>query len=159
MQLLIDTREQESLVFQMIDGVSVKSQKLDVGDYGCIHKDGTMDKTVVERKSKADLFQSFTHEYENEKAKIMRAKAAGLHYVLAIESPILEVRKGHSYMKGGIEHTVQKSGISQVRQIITIQRKYGIEVWWCQSRTEMAFMIQEYFLAYERAATSAAKKH
>lgn len=160
MQILIDTREQNALTFQFVDGVSVKSQKLDVGDYGCQHLDGSMDKTVIERKSIGDLFHSFTQEYENEKAKIKRAKDAGLRLVLAIESPALEVRKGHTYWKGGQEHKVQKDGLSQVRQILTLQRRGDFaEVWWCTSRTEMAFLIQEYFLTYERAATSAAKKH
>jgi len=150
MQILIDTRERDPLTFQFVDGVSVKSECLNVGDYGCRHKDGQMDKAVIERKSVADLFHSFTHEYENEKEKIMRAKAAGLIYVLAIEAPAIEVRKGHAYRKGGELIEVKKPGISQVRQIMTIERKYDIRVWWCVSRTEMAFRIQEYFLAQER---------
>lgn len=160
MVILIDTREQESLTFQFTDGVSVKSECLKVGDYTARHKDGTMDNTVIERKSCADLFHSFTHEYENEKKKIQRAKDLGLRYVLAVESPALEVRKGHSYWKNGQEHRVQKDGLSQVRQIMTLLRRGDFaEVWWCRDRAEMAFLIQEYFLTQERAATSAAKKH
>lgn len=150
MQILIDTREQDALTFQFTEGVSVKSECLKVGDYTVRHKDGSMDTAVVERKSVADLFHSFTHEYENEKEKIFRAKELGLTYILAVESPALEVRKGHRYFKAGEWHEVKKSGISQVRQIMKIQRKYGIEVWWCASRSEMAFLIQEYFLAAER---------
>lgn len=152
MEILIDTREQDALTFQFVDGVSVKSECLKVGDYTARHKDGTMDKTVIERKSIGDLFSSFTgSNYEREKDKIKRAKELGLRYVLAVESPALEVRKGHSYKKGGEIHTVQKTGISQVRQILTLQRRGDFdEVWWCTSRTEMAFLIQEYFLTYER---------
>lgn len=109
-----------------------------------------MDSTVIERKSIGDLFHSFTHEYVNEKEKIFRAKDLGLNYILAVESPALDVRKGHSYWKGGEEHQVKKDGLSQVRQILTISRKYSVPVWWCSGRLEMAFLIQEYFLAMER---------
>lgn len=137
-------------MFSSIEGVSVVTETMNVGDYGCRHKDGQMDSTVIERKGVGDLFHSFTHEYENEKEKILRAKALGLTYILAVESPALDVRKGHSYWKAGELHEVKKSGIAQVRQIMTIQRKYGIEVWWCAGRLEMAFRIQEYFLAGER---------
>lgn len=150
MQILMDTREQNALTFEMIQGVECKSECLKEGDYGCRHDDGEMDKTVIERKSKADLFQSFTHNYENEKAKILRAKEKGLHYVLAIESPVSDVLKGCEFKKGGKVQTLKKTGIAQVRQIMTISRKYGVEVWWCNGRKEMAFMIQEYFLAMKR---------
>lgn len=150
MEILIDTRERNALCFQFVHGVSVKSECLNVGDYACRHKNGKMDGAVIERKSVADLFHSFTHKYDNEKAKIERAKNAGLKYILAIEAPALEIRKGHSYWIDSKECKVQKDGLSQVRQIMTIQRKYGVEVWWCASRDEMAFRIQEYFLAQER---------
>lgn len=147
MYILIDTREKDPLTFQMVQGVSVKSEGLAVGDYGARYDDGSEDCAVIERKSVADLFHSFTHEYENEKAKIMRAKELDRKYILAIESPALTVLKGHRYKKGGKWHEVKKEGISQVRQIMTVSRKYGVDVWWCQNRTEMAFRIQEYYLA------------
>lgn len=150
MQIITDTREQDPLIFSSIEGVSVITATMSVGDYGCKHKDGSMDSTVIERKSIGDLYHSFTHEYDNEKAKILRAKAAGLTYILAIESPALDVRKGHQYWKGGELHEVKKSGIAQVRQIMTISRKYDVPVWWCAGRIEMAFLVQEYFLAAER---------
>lgn len=150
MQIWVDKQEKNPLSFSSVEGVEVISASLDTGDYWCKHKDGSMDSSVIERKEASDLFYSFTHKYENEKAKIRRAKEAGLHYILAIEDPAIEIRKGHSYWKNGEEHQVNKSGIAQVRQIMTIQRKYGIEVWWCSGRLEMAFRIQEYFLAGER---------
>lgn len=150
MQIWVDKQEKDPLSFSGIEGVEVISISLDTGDYWCKHRDGTMDSSIIERKSGPDLFHSFTHKYENEKAKIQRAKEAGLHYILAIEEPALDIRKGCSYWKGGEEHQVRKDGLSQVRQIMTIQRKYGVEVWWCSGRLEMAFRIQEYFLAYER---------
>ena len=80
-----------------------------------------------------------------------RAKEEGLRYVLAVEAPAIEVRKGHSYWKNGAWHEVKKTGIAQVRQIMTLHKRGNLdEVWWCQGRIEMAFRIQEYFLAEVR---------
>lgn len=131
--------------------MTVEVVSLPVGDYTAEYKDGTRDKAVVERKGIGDLFHSFTHEYENEKKKIERAKEAGLRYILAIEATAIEVRKGHSYWKDGESHQVKKVGIAQVRQIMTLHKRGDFdEVWWCSGRIEMAFRIQEYFLAEER---------
>ena len=152
MEILVDTREQNELLFSSVDGVTVKWEHLPTGDYGARHKDGTMDKTVVERKSIGDLFTSFSGEnYLREKEKIKRAKESGLHYILAIEGTVYDIRRGHTYRKGGEEFESKKSGISQVRQILTLLRRGDFkEVWWCRDRTEMAFLIQEYFLTHER---------
>lgn len=158
MQILIDTRERNPLPFQFVHGVSVKSECLKVGDYACRHSDNTMDSSVIERKSIPDLFHSFTHEYENEKKKIERAKELGFKYILAIEGTVSEILKGYSFKKDGIEHKVKKDGISQVRQIMTISRKYDVEVWWCKDRMEMQFMIQEYFFSKERYLIQKNKK-
>lgn len=152
MQILIDTRERDPLTFQMIDGVTVKSEYLSTGDYACRHKNGEMDETLIERKSIADLFSSFTGEnYLREKAKIQRAKEAGKQYILSIEGTVYDVRKGYTFRKGGEEIESKKSGISQIRQILTLLRRGDFkEVWWCSSKSEMAFLIQEYFLTEER---------
>jgi ERCC4-type nuclease len=152
MQILIDTREGDPLTFQMIQGIDVKSECLPTGDYACRHKNGEMDEALIERKSISDLFSSFTGDrYEKEKAKIARAKEASKRLILAIEGTLFEVRKGHSYTKGGETHESKKSGIAQIRQIFTLLRRGDYkEVWWCASRSEMAFMIQEYFLTQER---------
>ena len=150
MEILVDTREKNALTFQMVDGVSVKSECLSTGDYGFRHKDGSKDEVVFERKSIADLFNSFSGGYDNEKAKIMRAKEAGQKFILAIEGTISEVLQGHEYRKDGEIHRSKKDGLSQIRQLCTLQRKYGIEVMFFDSRKEMAFYIQEYFLAGAR---------
>lgn len=151
MQLLVDTREKAILDFPKINGLEIKKECLLSGDYGFRHSNGEMDKSLIERKSTADLYHSFTHEYENEKEKMVRARQAGFRYILAIEAPSTEVMLGHSYMKKGIEHQVRKSGMAQVRQIMTLHKRGDLdEVWWCKDRTEMAFLIQEYFLAQVR---------
>ena len=156
MELLVDTREQNALAFSEMVGVTVKIEMLKVGDYTARHKGGLMDTTVVERKSVSDCFHSFTHNYENEKAKLMRAKDFGLTYVVAVESPAIELRKGQTYTKDGEVHEVRKSGLAMVRQLMTWQRKYDVQVWFCRDRKDMAFMIQEYFLTQERLLEKAA---
>jgi len=119
------------------------------GDYGA-EVNGEMVKATVERKSVGDLFTNFSNNYENEKAKLMRAKELGWQYILAIEAPCFEVRKGYEYRKDGVMVASKKSGLAQIRQLMTWQAKYGVHVWWCQTKVEMAFMVMEYFLAWER---------
>ncbi len=155
MDLLIDTREKLPLTFQFVQGISVKSECLAVGDYGCRHSDGTMDDTVFERKAIGDLFLSFSSGYENEKAKIEKAKKLGLKYILAVEGTAFDVRTGHTYQKDGQEFCSKKDGLSQVRQLMTMYRKDYFHVMWCRDRKEMAFLIQEYFLAGQRIRESA----
>ncbi len=73
-----------------------------------------------------------------------------MKYILAIEASASEIRKGHQYWKDGELKESAKSGISQIKQLMTISRKYDVEVWFCEGRRDMAFRIMEYFLAYER---------
>lgn len=142
--------------------MTVKVDTMIVGDYTALHKDLqhplTMipDTTVIERKSVADLFTSFTTNYDAERAKIFKAAELDLTYILAIEAPFLEVLKGHSYWKDGERHEHKKTGLAMIRQLATIQRKYGIQIWYCESRRSMALMILEYFLAEERIIRPAA---
>ena len=154
MILLIDSLEQEKLEFPKVLGITVATTRLEVGDYTAMHGE-VRDSSVVERKSLADLFTSFAGNYEAEKDKLLKAKGMGLTYILAIEVPFLEVLKGNTYWKDGELHESKKSGLSQIRQLMTWQRKYGVVVWFCQSRREMAMQIQEYFLAQERVREEA----
>jgi len=145
MQLITDTREQDSLTFSTIEGVEYVRECLPCGDYGA-RINGEMVKAVWERKSIADLFSSFSSNYENEKAKIERAKELGWIYMLAIEGNVFDVREGHTYTKGGEVHHSKKSGIAQIRQLLTMYQKEYLDLWFFDSRAEMAFTIQEYFL-------------
>lgn len=158
MRLVTDTREQAALVFAEVRGVEYVREALPAGDYAAWHSDGRQDETVFERKSVADLFNSFTSGYEHERAKILRIKDMRLRYILAIEASATEVRKGHSYWQGGQMHEHRKTGMAMIKQLHTIMRKYGVEVWFCQGRVEMAWRIQEYFLAGERLIEQQAKE-
>lgn len=149
MKIVIDTREQEKLEFD-VPGLEIENKALLSGDYGCWHGDEE-DKTLFERKSIADLFGSFTGDrYEKEKDKWTRAKEAGYEYIIAIESTASTVRQGYSYTKGGVTYPSKKDGLSQVKQLMTISRKYDIPIWFCNGRRDMAFLIYEYFLSHER---------
>lgn len=146
MRLLVDVQEKHPLEFVETNGVEIVVQSLPVGDYQAEGQD-----CVVERKSVADLFTSFSSNYEQERNKIIRANARGLKYILAIEASALEIRKGHTYWKDGEMKEAAKSGISQIKQLMTISRKYGVEVWFCDGRKDMAFRIMYYLLAGEKA--------
>lgn len=124
-----------------------------VGDYSAVHffyGKEVSDPSIFERKEIGDCFTSFTAGYEQEKAKWTRAQALGLTYILAIEASASDVLKGHSYWTEGEVHEAKKSGLAMIRQLMTLQRKYGLQVWFCTSRREMAWRMQEYFLAWER---------
>lgn len=150
MELITDSREQNPLVFVETDGVKFVTEFLPVGDYGCRYKNGEFGNTILERKGTGDLFSSFSANYDAERNKIIRAKERGLKYILAIEASAMQVRLGHQYWKDGEMRESAKSGISQIKQLMTISRKYDVEVWFCQDRNDMAFRIIEYFLAGER---------
>lgn len=149
MLIVADSREQLPLEFIQTAGVSVVRDALDVGDYSAIIG-GNLVPIRWERKSIADLFSSFSSGYEAEKAKILKAQALGYRYILAIEGSASEVRKGHAYVKDGEVHESKKSGISQLKQLCTLNHKYGVELAFCQSRKDMALLITESFLALER---------
>lgn len=153
MKLITDTREQLPLRFQFVNGVEYVSQALSVGDYSASFVIGgkTVDSsTVIERKEKGDLFSSYTSGYERERAKFLRAKELNKFFILAVECTASDVLQGHTYTKGGIEQVAKKDGMTMLRQLMSCSVKYGIHLWFCSSRNEMALMIQEFFLAEER---------
>ena len=137
-----------------MDGVTVKRETMTTGDYTARHrlKSGVeqMDTTVVERKSVPDLYNSFCRHYDNEMKKWERAQAWNLQYIIAVEGTVSDVLAGHQYWKQGEVHEAKKSGLAQLRQLCTIERRYGVQVKYFESRKAMALWIVEYFLAQER---------
>ena len=155
MILLCDSREQASLMldFPKQAGITVERRGLPTGDYACLHDwngQVVLDPVVCERKSISDLFTSFTGNYKAEKAKLVKAQTLGLSYVLAIEVNATEIIRGHTYWAGGELRESQKSGVAMLRQLFSLCRRHGVVLWFCSSRTEMAFRLQEFFLAWER---------
>lgn len=134
-------------------GVEVVQRALPVGDYACVHRwkdTECLDPVIIERKGISDLFRSFSSSYEAEKAKLEKATALGLAYVLAIEASATEVLKGHTYWSGGEVKESQKSGLVMIRQLFSLCRRHGVSLWFCSSRREMAWRIQEFYLSWER---------
>ena len=155
MRIITDSREQARLIFPQVEGVEYETHALPVGDYGAyLTGEIIMYPTVFERKG-SDLFSSFSHGYAKEKKKIEKAKNLGLKYILAVEGTAFDIREGHRYQKDGEEHWSKKDGLSQVRQLLTCNIKGYFDIWWCKSRQEMAFLIQEYFLACQRLKNEA----
>lgn len=151
--LITDSREQDKLVFPKTEGIAHRESGLTVGDYGALVH-GEALKVVVERKSIPDIFSSFSSGYEAEKNKILKAKALGIKYIIAIEGTVLRVLRGHTYWNGKEDITHPKSGIAQLRQLLTISIKYQTEIWYCSTREEMALRIQEYFLRWAKTSSS-----
>lgn len=147
LSIIIDTREVLPLEFPAVRTCSLRRETLNTGDYACQYDDGSWDDVVWERKSIADLFGSYTSNYENERNKILRAKEQGKKFFLAIEASAKELLKGHSYTKGGVVYTSKKSGMAMLRQLMSVMRKYDVRVFMCSDREEMALLIQEYYLS------------
>jgi hypothetical protein len=148
-KLVSDSREQSPLRFSAVDGVEYAVECIPTGDYSARIGDEWVGVTI-ERKEIGDLFSNYTSNYEKERAKILRAKELGWKFILAIEASATEVRKGHAYWKNGELHESKKSGLAMIRQLMSVMVKYEVSVWFCLGRIEMAWMIQEHFLAIER---------
>src|SRR3990167_7063722 len=154
MVIYTDSLEQNPLEFPKMEGITYQTKRLPVGDYIATHdwKETTLlDPVIVERKNPSDLWNSFTGDhYKAEKAKLVKAQTLGLSYVLAIEVNATEIIRGHTYWAGGELRESQKSGLAMLRQLFSLCRRHGVVLWFCSSRTEMAFRLQEFFLAWER---------
>lgn len=106
---------------------------------------------MVERKGKSDCFSSFSGDnYRREKEKIERAKELGWRYILVVEATASEIRKGCQYYRGGQWHQVQKDGLSQLRQLLTISERYKIELSLCNGKEDAAMFTQELLYSYVR---------
>ena len=155
MRIIQDSREQSGLLtlFPKVEGVTVEIGTLPVGDYACRHTiDGRElpDPHCVERKALGDLATSFASGYEREKAKWTKAHQLGLRYILAIEGTRTDVLQNDSYRKEGESYPRRKDGLAQLRQLCSLQVRYGITVWFCENRRMMAFYLLEFFSASGR---------
>lgn len=144
-----DTREQRGLDFAVCKGKVgvVIDKKLDFGDYGCL-VDGKLFPVVFERKSKADLWGTMTKGYKRYKAEFNRAIEAQFIFILAIECKALELRHGFSYKVRGKRIPSKFTPKAMIKKLQTLKRKYGLKIWFCNGRADMARRIVEY---YERA--------
>lgn len=154
-RLLQDSREQSGLLtlFPKVEGVTVEVATLPVGDYAARHLiegQEIPDVHICERKAIGDLYTSFASGYEREKAKWTKAQQLGLRYILAIEGTRNDVLQADSYRKEGELQPRRKDGLAQLRQLCSLQVRYGITVWFCESRRMMAWYLLEFYAASGR---------
>ena len=148
--VLCDSREQIPLKFNRYKDVSWEQvEGLPFGDYwGVI--DGKVSNTVFERKSKGDLWGTMTKGYERFKREFNRSIKAGSRMVLIVECPISNVHKGHSYPSGGRAIRSKYLGTSMCKKLETLRLKHGLEVVYCDGRTDMKRYMFERWSAESR---------
>ena len=134
-QIYVDTREQKPLTFF---GKLTKRIKLDVGDYTTTN---LWNKSHIERKSPGDLYGSIIQGHNRFRAEIKRAKKDGIHLAVFVEcTEDLFFNKKWP----GAHHLHQKS--TTLKKIVgTIQRRYDLEIIWCDGRINMENKMIEWF--------------
>jgi ERCC4-type nuclease len=146
MRIIIDTREQQKLIFnhEVISGVIV--EKLEVGDYCCYFPNGEKSTVIFERKSVGDLFGSLTKDYPRIKEEIERAKANGITLNIIIEGNLSKVFKGYKFS--------QVKGISIIKTLFSLWARYNILPIFTKDREEMAEYIIHFYWAEWRKKIS-----
>ena len=142
MIILQDTREQLPLDFKHEFITGRKIMKLEVGDYCCLYKDGSVPNIIFERKSIGDLFGTLGGGYERFKREIIRAKELNIKLILIIEGSLSKVLKGYDRS--------QLSGISIIKKLFTLWVRYDLLPVFAKDRDECSRFIIEYYLAIGR---------
>lgn len=139
MRIIIDSREQKPLIF----GCDTMIKKLHVGDYGAMFTADYLYPVAFERKSIGDLYSTLTFGYDRFRKEINRAEIAKTRLIIAIEGTKEKVLKGYSHSSRDPE--------SIIKQLETIERKYGVQAMFFGNRVAMANHIHDiFFLEYER---------
>lgn len=136
--LIIDTREQQPLPFHptgMIEGV--KSKKLNCGDYSI---EGYENEIAVERKSPSDLFGTLGKGHTRFKKELQRAKDYD-YFAIIVETPFFDV---YEKCFEGAEYS-SMAGDVIIKQCFTIKFKYGVDVIFCNNRSEASAIIRQIF--------------
>lgn len=139
--VIVDSREQKPLEFDLSKLGGVRIDGLPVGDYW-VEIDGEEAPIAFERKALGDLFSTMTLGYERFKREIEKAKEFGITLILVIEGTMREVAKGY-------EHS-QFSGDSMLKKLAMLRVRYDLEFHFFGDRREMARYIEEIFLAVAR---------
>lgn len=142
MVILVDSREQKPLEFSHPFITEVRRCKLDVGDYCCEYKNGTIAHTVFERKSINDLFKTVTIDHARYRSEIERGKESNLKIILIIEGNLSKVKRGIKYST--------MVGERIIKTVFTMFIRYGVIPVFCKDRQECADFIIDYYLAYGR---------
>jgi len=137
MKILVDTREQLPLIFD----IETEVRKLDVGDY-MAEIDGKVVPISFERKGLGDLFGTMTSGYDRFKAEMKRAADSKVKLILVIENSMADVLEGYSHS--------QFEGKSMLMKLAMLHVKYDLEYHFFNNRQEMARFIFETFDAVGR---------
>ena len=140
---MVDSREQRPLSFSHLEGVrKVETIGLAFGDYQAMTDSlGTLPITF-ERKSIGDLWGTMTSGYDRFKREMERAAAHKHKLIILVEGTYSEVLAGFSRS--------EFSGESMVKKLATLECKYDVPSWFCESRDVMARRIVDTFSAVER---------
>lgn len=133
MWILIDTREQYPLGLVC----DVKFKGLKFGDYGCMFSETYQYPVVFERKGIGDLFSSLTQGYDRLRKCFERAKKANFTLIIVIEGTKEKILKGYAHSA--------RDPKSIIKQLETIERKYGVTHMFFPSRISMAHYITDYY--------------
>ena len=147
--MLTDTREQKELSFWRYSDVEAEHvYKLHVGDYATIYKAVKRGRSYYfpsslyfDRKSKGDLFSTFGNEESRARYKRENELALqlGIDLKVVVECDALEIVKGYRYSK--------TPGLSLLRKLETMRRRYGIDFIYCTDRNDMKRKMFERWVA------------
>ena len=151
MKILVDSREQQKLSFPFNNVSEVKTQKLDVGDYGCQFEDGTIAPVFFERKNKGDLFGTLGKGHKRFRREIQRALDNNHYLFLIIECPLVSILAGYEYKaRGGKKVRSKIKGTAIAKTLFTLWIKYGLFPVFCSGREEMSSYIYGTFNSLEK---------
>lgn len=108
-----------------------------VGDYGCSFYDGHLHSVILERKSIPDLYGSLTQNYDRFRKMFDRAEKKGIKVIICIEGTKERVLEGYSHSA--------RDPASIIKQLETIERKYGVTHLFFKTRHQMSEYIHKYF--------------
>ncbi len=133
MVLLVDSREQRKLVF----GCDTKVKALKFGDYGAMFSETHQHPVVFERKSIADLYGTCTFQYDRFRKCFERAEKARFKFIIAVEGTKEKVLLGYKHSS--------RDPATLIKQLETIERKYGVVTMFFPSRIAMQNYIVDYY--------------
>ena len=142
MVIKIDTREQNPLEFDFPYVTAVERTTLKVGDYSVRFEDNYSPPISFERKAIGDLFGTLGKSHKRFKRELLRAEGLGIKLIIIVEGSLGTVLKGYKHST--------LSGISVVRQLLSLWVRYGVVPVFVESREKMGLYIYEYFSAVGR---------
>lgn len=130
--IICDTREQKPL-FNKVEAIHFK---LLVGDYSTML---LRDSFCIERKSLQDLYGSIIQGHVRFRKESIRAVANDIKLVIYVEGTRLQFINKR-FPRGG-DRKISGETLSKI--ISSIEKRWKVEIVWCQSRTQAKKLILE----------------